>query len=72
MLYIFFIEMYEKGYSVCHHILQTVPDDLCVGNLMLGGVGSLKPEVVENFQITAVLSIIDSYMYDKYKIVDKL
>ena len=57
-----------KNITICHKILQTIPDEENFGNLILGGVGSLKLDIIEHFRITTVLTVMDSYMYEKLKI----
>jgi hypothetical protein len=38
------------------------------GNLFLGGVFTFKPQIINGFKITAVLSIIDEMMFKRDKI----
>lgn len=64
----------------CHHILnvefhlnpkiQEIP--LHKGNLFLGGVGTFKQPIVNGFRITAVLSVLDQYMFKRYMIKEKI
>ena len=48
------------------------PDSPNKGRLYLGGVGSLKAHIVQKLQLRAVLSIMDSYMFTKLAVNDRV
>ena len=44
----------------CHHIVSLKGKDNCEkGNLFLGQISAVKPYIIENFKIIAILTIID-------------
>ena len=53
--------------NLCNHILQTCEEEQERGNLYLGSIGSLKPEIVKMYGISAILTVMDAYMYGKFK-----
>ena len=61
-----------KKITVCNHILQTVENETRFGNLYLGGVGAVSLEVINAFQISAILSLMDKYMYEKKQISKRI